>query len=309
MHPAYSIIWFTTLSGAGYGLAAFLGLGIVAVQGWMAALAYGLAFALIGGGLMSSTFHLGHPERAWRALSQWRSSWLSREGVLALATFAPLSASAVWAIVFGQYLPGAGVVLALLCGLTVYATSMIYASLRTVHQWHTWATSACYLAFAASSGFVLLIAISAPLARSGIASPAAMALMALAWTFKLMWWHRADTSQSASTASSALGLPESANPRRLEAPHTGTNYLCQEMGYKIARKHGARLRAIAVGLGGLVPVLCLFAAGTLNGFAAQALVAVAAVTHFAGIVVERWLFFAQARHVVMLYYGAYDDHR
>lgn len=306
MHPAYSIIWFTTLSGAGYGLAAFLGIGVVAVQGWQAALAYGLAFALIGGGLLSSTFHLGHPERAWRAFSQWRTSWLSREGVLAVATFIPLSISALWAVVFGQYLPGVGVALALLCALTVFATSMIYASLRTVHQWFSWVTSASYLAFAASSGFLIAMAISPALARTGTA--AAIALVVLAWTFKILWWVRAGTSSSASSANSALGLPEGSTPRQLEAPHTGTNYLRQEMGYKVARKHGHKLRAIAIGLGGGVPILCLLV-GAYDIFAAPALAVAAATSHFAGILVERWLFFAQARHVVMFYYDAYDDDR
>ncbi len=305
MHPAFSIIWFTTLSGAGYGLAAFLGLGLVAFQGWHAVLAYGMAFALIGGGLLSSTLHLGHPSRAWRAFSQWRSSWLSREGVLALATFVPLSVSAIWAVFYGQYLPGVGLILALLCGFTVFATSMIYASLRTVHQWHTWLTSACYLAFAASSGFVVLAALSPDLVRGGAGAPAA-ALVVLAWTMKIKWWMRADTAKSPSTPASALGLPDGASPARLEAPHTGTNYLMEEMGYKVARKHGTKLRAIAIGLGGLVPILCLVV-GSYDYFAAPALTLIAAVTHFAGIVVERWLFFAQARHVVMLYYRNEDD--
>ena len=86
MHPAASIIVFTTLSGLGYGLAAVLGLGLLDPAALATRLAYLLALALISGGLMSSTLHLGNPQRAWRALSQWRSSWLSREGVLAIAT-------------------------------------------------------------------------------------------------------------------------------------------------------------------------------------------------------------------------------
>jgi len=304
MHPAYSIIWFTTLSGAGYGLAAFIGLGIVTFQGWHAVLAYGLAFALIGGGLLSSTLHLGHPERAWRAFSQWRSSWLSREGVLALATFVPLCISAIGAVFFGQHLLGAGLILVLLCGLTVYATSMIYASLKTVHQWHTWATSACYLAFAASSGFLALAAISPELARIGAAP--GIALVVLAWTLKVKWWVRADTSKSPSTPTSALGLPDGAAVSRLEAPHTGSNYLLKEMGYKVARKHGTKLRVIAICVGGVVPILSL-GIGGYDFLVAPVLTMIAAITHFAGIVVERWLFFAQARHVVMLYYRGDED--
>src|ERR1700754_1983072 len=104
MHPAPSIIIFTTLSGLGYGLAATLGLGLLDPAAISTRLAYLLALALISGGLLSSTLHLGNPQRAWRALSQWRSSWLSREGVLAVATFLPLLCS-TWSTLFeGRYL-------------------------------------------------------------------------------------------------------------------------------------------------------------------------------------------------------------
>ena len=89
MRPAWSIIFFTTISGLGFGLAAWLVLGFVNLTNPAELIVVGLAvIGLIGSGLVSSTFHLGHPERAWRALSQWRSSWLSREGVLAVLALA-----------------------------------------------------------------------------------------------------------------------------------------------------------------------------------------------------------------------------
>src|SRR5690606_14732396 len=94
MHPAYSIIAFTTLSGLGYGLAAVLGLGLLDPAAVSTKLAHVLALGLITGGLLASTLHLGNPQRAWRALSQWRTSWLSREGVSAIATFIPLTVTA-----------------------------------------------------------------------------------------------------------------------------------------------------------------------------------------------------------------------
>ena len=99
MHPAASVIFFTTASGAGYGLLFLLGLalplGLIPADRWLGLVAMGLALGLIGLGLLSSTFHLGHPERAWRAFSQWRSSWLSREGVAAVATFLPAGLFAI----------------------------------------------------------------------------------------------------------------------------------------------------------------------------------------------------------------------
>ncbi|MBZ0217676.1 MAG: dimethyl sulfoxide reductase anchor subunit, partial [Fimbriimonadaceae bacterium] len=298
------IIWFTTLSGAGYGLAAFLGLGIAPVTGLTALIAYGISFALIGAGLLSSTLHLGHPERAWRAFSQWRSSWLSREGVLAVTTFVPLSICTLAAVFFELALPITGLILAILATCTVYATSMIYASLRTVHHWYSRFTPACYLGFAASSGFLLLTAISRPFLETGYTPIVAIDLITFAWILKGIWWYRADTSASASTIQSALGLPGNSGARRLELPHTGTNYLLKEMGYSVARKHARKLRIIAVFFGLAVPALLLYQSGVLSGLPAQACVIFAALSHYAGIVVERWLFFAQARHAVTLYYGA-----
>src|SRR5262245_44681387 len=108
MHPAVSIIVFTTLSGLGYGLAAMLGLNLLDPGAVATKAGHILALALIAAGLLSSTLHLGNPQRAWRALSQWRSSWLSREGVLALLTFAPLLVSAWVSVIDGRYQAASG---------------------------------------------------------------------------------------------------------------------------------------------------------------------------------------------------------
>src|SRR5262245_16278734 len=93
MHPAYSVIVFTTASGAGYGLLFWLAILTVfdnlPPDPILGVVGLGTAFALITAGLLSSTAHLGRPERAWRAFSQWRTSWLSREGVAAIGTFVP----------------------------------------------------------------------------------------------------------------------------------------------------------------------------------------------------------------------------
>ena len=85
MHPAPSVIIFTTLSGLGFGLLFWLGIGLPAVTGWVAFIFFALAYLLAVGGLLASTFHLGHPERAIKAFTQWRSSWLSREARSAVA--------------------------------------------------------------------------------------------------------------------------------------------------------------------------------------------------------------------------------
>src|SRR3954453_13484924 len=124
MHPALSIIVFTTLSGLGYGLAAVLGLGPLDPAALSTKLAHLLALGMIAGGLLSSTLHLGNPQRAWRALTQWRSSWLSREGVMAIATFAPLVCSAIAAWWAGRPLVLVGLAGSVLAMVTVYCTAM-----------------------------------------------------------------------------------------------------------------------------------------------------------------------------------------
>src|SRR5262245_62669315 len=137
MHPALSIIVFTTLSGFGYGLAALLGLGVLDAQALSTKAAHILALAMIAAGLLSSTLHLGNPQRAWRALSQWRSSWLSREGVMAIVTFVPLLVSAWASIVDDRHLVLPGLLGAGGAAVTVYCTAMIYASLKSIDAWHT----------------------------------------------------------------------------------------------------------------------------------------------------------------------------
>ncbi|HMA14494.1 MAG TPA: DmsC/YnfH family molybdoenzyme membrane anchor subunit, partial [Kiloniellaceae bacterium] len=142
MHPAKSVILFTTASGAGYGLLAWLGLlaalGLLSADRWLGLVAFALGLGLVVLGLLASTLHLGRPERAWRAFSQWRSSWLSREGVAAVITFVPVGLFALFWVV-GQTNQGAaaaiGIVAALCCVVTVACTAMIYASLKTIRAW------------------------------------------------------------------------------------------------------------------------------------------------------------------------------
>lgn len=305
MHPALSIIVFTVLTGLGYGLAAVLGLGLLDPELLSTKLAYACSLGMIGGGLLSSTLHLGNPQRAWRAFSQWRSSWLSREGVMSLLTFIPLGASAIGSIVYGSYhaLPGlAGTVL---CAITVYCTAMIYASLRSIQAWNTRLTPLCYLLFSAAGGFTLatLFAVSGGGGSRLLAGMAALFLMA-AWVAKLAWRNRMNTMRPLSTPESATGLGAIGKVRLFERPHTNDNYLNREMGFSVARKHAAKLVAISLVLGGVVPIslmLILVAAEPPRGLAI-ALALISVMAHGVGMLVERWLFFAEAKHAVTNYY-------
>jgi DMSO reductase anchor subunit len=318
MHPALSVILFTVASGAGFGMLALLGLG-AALQPLTppapAVIAeFTIAFALTVFGLLSSTFHLGRPERAWRAFSQWRSSWLSREGVLAVATFpaALALAAALLGLLPQGWLRWAGLATLLLALATLVATGMIYASLRAIPRWSNPWTVPGYLALGLMSGAVLLHAFGAcfdALSGQGATNDAtgwlALLLLLIGLAVKLGYWWSIDHAAPRAGIESATGLAGRGPVRQFEAPHTADSYVMQEMGYRIARKHAKKLRRIAVILGFVLPVLLVLGSILVPAAAGAAVLAVLAAPFLLlGLAVERWLFFAEARHVVTLYYGA-----
>ena len=313
MHPAFSIVFFTTASGIGYGIlgvAGFLAIfGLLPSSPILAFAAMALALALVSPGLLASFWHLGRPERAWRALSQWRTSWLSREGVMAIVTYAPAFLfGLVWLLSDGPSLAlGLLGFLALLsAAVTVGCTAMIYASLVPIHQWHNRWVAPNYLALSAMSGALWLTAVTRLWAEgSAFLDLLAMALVVMGWLLKEAYWRFIATTSSPSTIESATGLGRYGKVRAFEAPHTEENYLLKEMGYRIGRKHAARLRNISRLLAFVLPLVLTGLALFLTGSIAAAACLLAAILASFGVYVERWLFFAEAKHTVTLYYG-YD---
>jgi sulfite dehydrogenase (quinone) subunit SoeC len=312
MHPAYSVILFTTASGAGYGLLVGLALGALAgrvpLDPVLGLAGFAIAFALITAGLLASTAHLGRPERAWRAFSQWRTSWLSREGVLALATYVPAGLLALgWVVIDmpAHALAPLAVLTSACAVLTLYTTGMIYASLRTIRQWHQPLTAPLYIVLGLASGAVLLNAL---LVVFGHAAPwsawLAIAALALAALLKAAYWHAIDAAPKQYTVEAATGLGHLGKVRPLEPPHTLPNFVMREMGYRVARKHAEKLRTLVLACAFALPALATLAAFTPSPLAALAGALVAVLSMAIGLVVERWLFFAEAEHVAMLYYGA-----
>lgn len=291
MHPAPSIIAFTVLSGAGFGLLAFLGFGVPAVTGWTALAFFVIAHVLAAGGLLASTFHLGHPERAHLALTQWRSSWLSREGLLAIAALLVMAAYGAGLVFWGARLAALGWAGAALSLATVLATSMIYAQLKTVPRWHHWSTPALFVLYSLAGGALLAgqIALAAP-------------LLLVLGAAQLGAWQSGDTrfARSGTTLATATGLGDRGRVRSFEKPHTGGNYLTTEMVHVVARRHAGKLRIIAFLLLTALPWLIL----AVLPFS-HVLAALAVLSHLAGAFTARWLFFAEAEHVVGLYYGAH----
>ena len=289
MHPAPSVIIFTTLSGLGFGLLAFLCLGYPSMGGLVGFVFFAIGFGLAIGGLLSSTFHLGHPERALKAFSQWKSSWLSREAWLALFALALSGIYALGRIFFDINLISIGILSAIFCFATVFSTSMIYAQLKTVPRWNSGITPITFLAFSIAGGALLAGQIS-------IALP----LLALSGVIQIFCWISGDKAfaKSGTNLATATRLTSNQNEiRSFESPHTGTNYLLQEFVYKVGRKHGAKLRIIGIILAFGMPII--FLSIPFSHF--MALLAV--ISHVVGVFIIRWLFFAQAEHVVGLYYG------
>lgn len=288
MHPAPSVIIFTTFSGLGFGLLVFLGLGMPAVTGWMAFVFFLIAYAMAVGGLMASTFHLGHPERALKAFTQWRSSWLSREGLAAVAALIIMALYGMGLVFFDTRLTLLGWLGAALSLATVFTTSMIYAQLKSIPRWNMPLTPAMFLSYAFAGGALL----------SGQVT-AAVILMIIAGGIQVFTWLQGDKRLAASgtNMASATGLGGGGAVRAFEPPHTGTNYLLREFVHVVGRKHSRKLRLISLGLGVTLPVVLL-----LLPFS-HILALVAVISHVAGVLVSRWLFFAEAEHVVGLYYG------
>ncbi|MEM9629273.1 MAG: DmsC/YnfH family molybdoenzyme membrane anchor subunit [Pseudomonadota bacterium] len=309
MHPAYSVILFTTSSGAGYGLLFWLSIahafGLAPDDRWLLFTAIALALLLITVGLLASTLHLGHPERATGAFSQWRSSWLSREGVAAVATYVPAGLLALlWLIGVDS---GLTALLALLSGIgaavTVYCTGMIYASLRTIRQWHQPSVPYIYLALAAGTG-ALLLGLLIGLFGHAAAWPVLLALACLVVGALLKWryWQSIDADPGQYTAEMATGLGAIGKVKPLDPPHTRPNFVMREMGYRVGRKHAEKLRkGVLLTLFAAPAVLVLLALFT--GWSAL-LFTLAIIAAALGVATERWLFFAEAEHVSMLYYGA-----
>ncbi len=305
MHPASSIIVFTTLSSAGFGLMAWLGLGIGPAAPVFGLVGCGLALILASIGLLASLWHLGNPQRAWRALSQWRSSWLSREGVLAVATLGVFGLYALlWVAGAGRHLP-LGILAALLALATVYATSMIYASIKAVPRWSKSPTPVLFLSYSIASGALGFMAVALGFGTVSNAMMAASVVLVLAAGIVAFWWRtrvgQIGLDADGSTPETAIGLPLLGRARLFEAPHTSPNYLMKEMVFRIGRKHAKKLHRLAFAAAFVLPTVLILAALAIPLL--SAILWLAFPVHLAGVATSRWLFFAEAENVVSLYYG------
>ena len=309
MHPAFSVIFLTTLIGAGQGLFLAIYAGQWGARlGWLGAsvprdyvlAALSLAMLLTIGGLLASFFHLGRPERAWRAASRWRTSWLSRE-VIALPAF--LGTTAFYAA--ATYAPridplAAGAPALVACMALFVCTGMVYASIRFLREWATPLTLINFTLLGCSSGFTLAAALAAlvapDLVRFMVWSAIVLALAGL-------------TTRAASLVRNARLIPKSTLQTAIGVRHPRIVQIAQGfMGGSFNTReffHGAhprtmrRVRRFFIAAVFVVPVVLL-----AISLAAPAAAVLAAIVQCTGLIAERWYFLAQASHPQNLYYGS-----
>ncbi len=322
MHPALSVIFLTTLIGAGQGffLALYTGqvysLGnLLPAQSSLTFYAYGslIALALLAGGLLASFFHLGHPERAWRAASQWRTSWLSRE-VIILPLFMGLVLVYGALHYFGLTRPvfrlGQAVVvdLSLLVGglasaaafLLYLSTAMIYASLRFLQEWYSPLTVANYTLLGLASGFTLAAAFCAWSGSELVLfyTSEALLLTLIAFLVRGLSLLRNRRIRHKSTLQTAIGVRHTRIEQKAQGA-MGGSFNTREFFHGRSRAAMRTLKYLFLVLVFGLPLLLLGA-----GLAVDSLwlPAAAFLIQYAGLLLERFYFFADSRHPQNLYY-------
>jgi DMSO reductase anchor subunit len=182
---------------------------------------------------------------------------------------------------------------------------MIYASLNTIRAWHDRIVPPVYVVLALATGGILYFGLASLFSdvNQGAVWAALLAILA-GWMLKALYWSRLDGRTLSRSTADAIGLPKLENVRPIEAPHSQANFVMREMGFAVARNHADRIRRYAVFALFIVPALCCLALLALPAGLAPLFGMIAVLSASAGILAERWLFFAEAQHVVTLYYGA-----
>ena len=326
MHPAFSVIFLTTLIGAGQGLFMALVTGqvyslanLLEPQDSVRFYATGslLALILLGGGLVAAVFHLGKPSyfltRAWRGMTQWRTSWLSRE-LIALPAFIGLvllygaahylGLTEPLFVIKGQIPVDPtlllGVLGTLMSIVLFVATAMIYASLRFLQEWHSPLTVANFILFGLASGFTLAAAFSA---WSGVGLVAffgtwAVIFTVLAAVTRGFSMYRNGRIKHKSTVQTAIGVRHT-KVRQKSMGFMGGSFNTREFFHGAGNGTLAFVRWFFVLMVFLVPVALLAAA---NALASAYLPMLAFAAQYVGLMAERWYFFAEAQHPQNLYY-------
>lgn len=322
MHPAFSVIFLTTLIGAGQGLFMALVTGqvyslanLLEPQDSVTFYATGslLVLVLLVLGLLASFFHLGHPERAWRAASKWRTSWLSRE-VIVLPAFMGLVAlfglahyfgiTQPWLVIKGQLPVDATLVLGtlgVLAAIILFAcTAMIYASLRFLQEWHSPLTVTNFILFGLASGFTLAAAFSAwsGVQLVGFYGTWAVIFTVFAAITRGFSMYRNGRIKHKSTLRSAIGVRHTIIKQK-SMGFMGGSFNTREFFHGVGKGTLGFVKWFFVLTVFVVPVGLLAASNALES---AYLPILAFAVQYVGLMAERWYFFAEAKHPQNLYY-------
>ncbi|HET8791098.1 MAG TPA: DmsC/YnfH family molybdoenzyme membrane anchor subunit [Modicisalibacter sp.] len=309
MHPALSVIFFTVASGAGFGLVMVTivldllgGVPGLGATGTLVAAFTGVILATAG--LLASTLHLANPKNAWRAFFRFRSSWLSREAV-----FSVLFYPTMLLYMLGLWMTGgaaqsawtalAGLLALVLAVAAVFATGMIYASLRTIPQWNSPLVPANYLLLSLASGAVCLtVVVALAQGQAEMVAMLALVLLSAAAVLKAIYFFWIGKPQGP-TINTAVGMTRG-RMRLLESGQSSDSFLNKEFGYQASAKRIGQLRLVVYLFGFIAPFVLIM---QLIRTEAALLAPLAVLLLLTGLLAERWLFFAEARHVVNLFYG------
>jgi DMSO reductase anchor subunit len=311
MNPPFSVVFLTTLIGVGQGfflalygadLLALLGLAGAQDGRTFHALGSLLSLLFLGAGLVASFFHLGHPERAWRAMAMWRTSWLSRECIVL-----PLFMAAVFMYGAAHYFgaPAAaastiGALAGVLCVALFVCTAMIYACIKFLQEWASPLTLVNYLLLGSASGFTLATGFAvfqAPqLVR--VYGIAAIVLTLAALASRAASLYRNARIKPKSTLQSATGIRHPHLVQKAQGS-MGGSYNTRQYFHHMKPRFVRSVKWIFLVLAFPVPALLL---GLGLAWGSMALLVLAFVVQYLGLIAERWFFFAQANHPQNLYY-------
>jgi DMSO reductase anchor subunit len=322
MHPAFSVIFLTTLIGVGQGLFLALYTGqlysvikVLPVQDSPGFYGYGslLALVFLTAGLFASIFHLGRPERAWRSAAKWKTSWLSREVIVLPAFMCTTFIYSMihisgWNPVLFTITEDFIVNLSLLVGAinTVLAftlficTAMIYACIKFLQEWATPLTVANYTLLGMASGFALSTAFASFVNSDLIHFYASWAIILTVAAFitRSASLIRNKKIKYKSSLSSAIGIRHK-NIRQKAQGAMGGSFNTREYFHGVKPALFKSIKWAFLVLVFIVPILLLSTALASNMFI---LFAMAFIVQYIGLIAERWFFFAQANHPQNFYY-------
>ena len=311
MKPDIAVIYFTVCSGTGYGMIISLlcilfnsNLEIILN---IKILITSISFFLITSGLISSTIHLGHPERAWRALSQWKSSWLSREGIAAILTFFPLVLFYIsWIFHISLEITKLTLLISSVFSLiTIFCTAKIYSSLKAIPAWNNPLVPIIYILNALILGsiftFTILFCFEI---KIYLLSNLIIFLSLTSLFIKILYWYSIK-KPSKTNIYTATGLGDKKRTSFFEGPHTGKNFLTTEMINKINISKSILLRIAFCIFTYITPAYYIFLQPNLIVSNQVVSITLVIITFLAsiGMLIERYLFFIESKHTVSLFYG------